>query len=58
MTDSNRLIQGDLYSACSHRQFHAGVASGSVMDCHAMAQGSIPAGNGVLTELHVLRKGQ
>ena len=28
--------------------------SGRVMDCH----GSIPSGNGVKTELHVLRKGQ
>ena len=32
--------------------------SGSVMDCHAKARGSIPGGNGVFTELHVLRKGQ
>ena len=32
--------------------------SGSVMDCHATARGSIPAGNGIFTELHVLRKGQ
>ena len=32
--------------------------SGSVMDCHAMARGSIPDENGVFTELHVLRKGQ
>ena len=32
--------------------------SGSVMDCHATARGSIPSGNGVKTELHVLRKGQ
>ena len=32
--------------------------SGSVMDCHATAWGSIPGGNGVFTELHVLRKGQ
>ena len=31
---------------------------GSVMDCHARARGSIPAGNGIFTELHVLRKGQ
>ena len=29
--------------------------SGSVMDCHATAQGSIPGWNGVFTELHVLR---
>ena len=28
------------------------------MDCHTTAQGSIPGGNGVFTELHVLRKGQ
>ena len=32
--------------------------SGSVMDCHAMARGSIPGGNGVFTELHALRKRQ
>ena len=32
--------------------------SGSVMDCHATARGSIPCGTGVKTELHVLRKGQ
>ena len=32
--------------------------SGSVMDCHATARGSIPAGNGIFTELHVLRKEQ
>ena len=32
--------------------------SGSVMDCHAPARGSIPSGKGVKTELHVLRKGQ
>ena len=32
--------------------------SGSVKDCHATARGSIPSGNGVFTELHVLRKGQ
>ena len=29
--------------------------SGSVMNCHATARGSIP---GVFTELHVFRKGQ
>ena len=32
--------------------------SGSVMDCHATARGSIPGGNSVKTELHVLLKGQ
>ena len=32
--------------------------SGSVMDCHATPQGSIPGGNGVKTELHILRMGQ
>ena len=31
---------------------------GSVMDCSATPQGSIPVGNSVKTELHVLRKGQ
>ena len=39
-----------------HRHFPCG--AGSVMDCHATARGSIPGGNGVFTELHVLRKGQ
>ena len=28
--------------------------SGCVMDCHATTRGSIPGGNGVKTELHVL----
>ena len=32
--------------------------SSSVMDCHATARVSIPRGNGVNTELHVLGKGQ
>ena len=32
--------------------------NGNVMDCHATARGSNPGGNGVFTELHVLRKGQ
>ena len=32
--------------------------SGSVMNCHATAWGSIPGGNGAFTKLHVLRKGQ
>ena len=32
--------------------------SGRVLDCHATARGSIPGGNGVFTELHVLRKEQ
>ena len=32
--------------------------SGSVMDCHATAPGSIPGRDGVFTELYVLRKGQ
>ena len=31
--------------------------SGSVMDCHATARGSIPGGYGVLTQLHVPVKG-
>ena len=30
----------------------------SVMDCYATAPDSIPGGNSVLTELHILRKGQ
>ena len=32
--------------------------SGSIMDCHATARGSIPSGNGVFIELRILRKGQ
>ena len=32
--------------------------SGNVMDCHAMARSSIPGGNGVKTEIRILRKGQ
>ena len=28
------------------------------LDCHATTRGSIPSGDGVKTELHVLRKGQ
>ena len=32
--------------------------SGSVMDFHVTARGSIPGWNGVFTELHILRKGQ
>ena len=32
--------------------------SGSVMDCHTAAWGSIPGGNGVKNELLVLRKGE
>ena len=32
--------------------------SSSIMDYHATVRGSIPGGNGVFTELHVLRKGQ
>ena len=34
------------------------VCSGCVMDCRATARGSIPDGNGVKTEVYVLRKGQ
>ena len=32
--------------------------SGSVMDCHLTARGSIPGRDGVFTERHVLHKGQ
>ena len=32
--------------------------NGSVIDYHATARGSIPGGNGVKTELYVLRKRQ
>ena len=33
-------------------------SSGSDMDCNAMTRGSIPGGDSVFTELHVLHKGQ
>ena len=39
-------------------QVFPGVRNGKVMDCHATARDSIPGGNGVKLELHVLRKGQ
>ena len=32
--------------------------SGCVLDCQATTRGSIPGGNSIKTELHVLRKGQ
>ena len=32
--------------------------SSRVMDCHTTTRGLIPGGYGVLTELHVLRKGE
>ena len=32
--------------------------SGSIMDCHATAPGSIPGRDGVFTEFHVHLKGQ
>ena len=35
-----------------------GWGSGTVMDCHTTAWSSIPGGNDVKTELHVLRNGQ
>ena len=47
--------------ACMHICIHTCVRvwrSGSVMDCYATARGAIPCGNGVFTELHVLRKGR
>ena len=34
------------------------VGSDSVMDCHVTTRGLNPGGNGLFTELHVLRKGQ
>ena len=50
-----KVIQKILKLSCG-----AGVAhcSGSLMDYHETARGSIPGGHGVKTELHVLRKGQ
>ena len=48
----------DMFSKCYYMFRELAWRSGSVMDCHATARGSIPGGNGVFTELHVLRKGQ
>ena len=42
----------------THNMVELAWRSGSVMDCHATARGSIPGRNGLFTELHVLRKGQ
>ena len=65
-----RLIPGDILNECPHRQFHKlpdllesrGLElpwrSGSVMDRHATAPGSIVGRDVVFAELHVLRKGQ
>ena len=47
------VILGIILSLCRG----VGVAQLGV-DCHATTRGSIPSGNGVKTELHVLRKGQ
>ena len=39
-----------------YKYIGACLAHRSVMDCNATARGSILGGNGVFTELHVLRK--
>ena len=52
----NFVLIFDILDLC--KQLSLAWRSGSVMDCHATARGSIPGGNGVFTELHVLRKGQ
>ena len=41
-----------------HFEISGAGCSVCVIDCHATARGSIPGGNGVKIELHVLRKGQ
>ena len=47
-----------LYRSRSKLSTQLAWCSGSIMDCHTTARGSISSGNGVKTELHVLRKGQ
>ena len=49
---------GRLYTVNIDLIMEWSLRGGSIMDCHATARGSIPGGNGVFTELHVLRKGQ
>ena len=53
------MIRGDeIVHECLAFWVELAWLSGNVMDCHAMARGSIPGRNGVFNELHVLRKGQ
>ena len=48
-----------IYSLCGqYTLVELAWCSGSVMDYHAAAHGSIPGGNGVKTKLHALRKGR
>ena len=45
-------------SVCHVTRKELSWCSTSVVDCRATAQGSIPGGNSVFAEVHVLRKGQ
>ena len=47
-----------IWSLSSNTQVELAWRSGSVIDCHATARGSIPSGNGLSKELQVLHKGQ
>ena len=47
-----------LTSGSVHIEVELALRSGSAMNCHATTRGLIPGGNGVFTELHVLRKRQ
>ena len=53
-----RVIKCQKMLLCIIRLEEMALRSGSVLDCHATARVSIPGGNGVFTELHVLRKVQ
>ena len=52
------IVGNNVMHTMTTRNVELAWRSGSVMDCHATARGSIPGRNGVETEGHVLRKGQ
>ena len=49
-------MHATVYLKC-HKPVELAWRSSCVMDCHATAQGSIPGGNRVKTELHVFLQG-
>ena len=60
MNGIDYILFGDWHISATPSMMYVELAwrSSSVMDCHTTARGSIPGGNGVFTELHVLRMGQ
>ena len=55
INNTDNILKALLYNTCREQ---LALRSASVMDSHATTWGSIPDGYAVLTELHVLRKGQ